>query len=141
MSRPVGARDVPAAQPVKDPSTVDVAGTLKQELIEGVVVRSAVVHADARGTLCEIYNPAWGVHPAPLVYVYQFTIRPGMVKGWHKHHLHDDRIFLSQGTIKVVLYDDRPESRRTGWSTRSTGQPRPATSWSSLPTSSTPTRT
>lgn len=26
------------------------------------------------------------------------------------HHEHDDRIFLSQGTVKVVLYDDRPDS-------------------------------
>jgi dTDP-4-dehydrorhamnose 3,5-epimerase len=42
--------------------------------------------------------------------VYQFTIRSGMAKGWHVHHLHDDRIFLSQGTVKVVLYDDHPES-------------------------------
>ncbi|PYJ72186.1 MAG: hypothetical protein DME75_05715 [Verrucomicrobia bacterium] len=47
-------------------------------------------------------------HPAPIVYVYQFTIRPGKVKGWHIHHLHDDRIFISQGTVKVVLYDNRP---------------------------------
>jgi len=101
-------------KPVKDRSTVDPSGNRKQQLIEGVVIRQPAVHADARGTLCEIYSPDWGVHVEPLVYVYQFTIRPGMIKGWHKHYLHDDRIFLSQGTIKVVLYDDRPESSTHG---------------------------
>ena len=79
-------------------------------LIEGVKLRPATTLADERGTLCEILNPAWDLHPAEIVYVYQFTIRPGKIKGWHQHHLHDDRIFLSQGTVKVILYDDRPES-------------------------------
>lgn len=97
-------------QPKKDESTVTSAGESKSPLIEGVIIRQATTQTDARGTVCEILNPDWGVHPAPLTYVYQFTIRPGMVKGWHVHHLHDDRIFISQGTLRVVLYDDRPDS-------------------------------
>ena len=36
------------------------------------------------------------------------------MKGWHVHHLHDDRIFISQGHVKVVLYDSRPESPTHG---------------------------
>lgn len=98
------------AQPKKDVQTVTPAGDPVQPLIHGVVVRPAVTQTDDRGTLCEIFNPSWGVHPAPLTYVYQFTIRPGRIKGWHAHHLHDDRIFISQGTLRVVLYDDRPDS-------------------------------
>src|SRR3954471_19203358 len=97
-------------QPIKDPPTVTADGQRLGTRIEGVEVRRAVTHTDERGTLCEILNPAWNVHPLPLVYVYQFTIRPGKVKGWHVHRLHDDRIFISLGTIKVVLYDTRPES-------------------------------
>lgn len=96
--------------PLKDVQTIGQDGQPIVQWIDGIVIRPAVTHADERGTLCEIYAPAWGVHPAPLVYVYQFTIRPGRVKGWHKHHLHDDRIFISMGTVKVVLYDDRPDS-------------------------------
>ena len=97
-------------QPKKDIQTVTPDGTSIEPLIHGVIIRPAVTLVDDRGTLCEILNPAWGVHPAPLTYVYQFTIRPGKIKGWHAHHQHDDRIFISQGEIKVVLYDDRPES-------------------------------
>src|SRR4051794_34067185 len=82
------------ARAVKDVQTVTHDGKPTTRLIDGVVIRPAVTHPDERGTLCEIFNPAWGVHASPLVYVYQFTIRPGMVKGWHVHHLHDDRIFV-----------------------------------------------
>lgn len=96
--------------PKKDVQTVTPAGRSIAPLIDGVRIQNAVTLTDDRGTLCEILDPRRSVHPAPLVYVYQFTIRPGMVKGWHVHRLHDDRIFISQGSIKVVLYDDRPAS-------------------------------
>ncbi|MGI8436920.1 MAG: cupin domain-containing protein [Chthoniobacterales bacterium] len=96
--------------PKKDVQTTTESGDPILDLIAGVEIRPATTLVDERGTLCEILSPAWEVHEAPIVYVYQFTIRPGKIKGWHQHHLHDDRIFLSQGTVKVVLYDDRPES-------------------------------
>ncbi len=83
-------------------------------LIDGVVIRHQVTQVDERGTLCEILDPRWGVNESPIVYVYQFTIRPGKAKGWHVHRLHDDRIFISRGEIKVVLYDDRADSPTQG---------------------------
>lgn len=97
-------------QPQKDVQTVTPEGAPLQPLIDGVQIRPAVTQTDERGTLCEIFNPQWAFHPDPITYVYQFTIRPGMIKGWHVHHLHDDRIFINQGAVKVVLYDDRPAS-------------------------------
>jgi dTDP-4-dehydrorhamnose 3,5-epimerase len=103
-----------ARQPKKDVQTVTPEGKSIAPRIHGVVLREAVTQIDDRGTLCEIYNPAWGVHPAPLAYVYQFTIRPGKIKGWHIHHLHDDRIFVSHGAIKVVLFDTRKDSPTFG---------------------------
>ena len=94
----------------KDAQTVTAEGQTVSPLIDGVLIQPAITQADERGTVCEILNPTRCVHPGPLVYVYQFTIRPGKVKGWHVHYLHEDRNFISQGTIKVVLYDSRPES-------------------------------
>jgi dTDP-4-dehydrorhamnose 3,5-epimerase len=101
-------------QPRQDRMTVTKEGQPVTQLIDGVVIRPATTQIDGRGTLCEILRPDWGFHPAPFSYVYQFTIRPGMCKGWHQHHQHDDRIFLSQGTVKVVLYDPRRESPTYG---------------------------
>jgi dTDP-4-dehydrorhamnose 3,5-epimerase len=102
------------SKPLKDLPTVTAEGERLGERIDGVVVRRAVTQTDERGTLCEIFNPAWAVHPAPLVYAYQFTVRPGKIKGWHSHRLHDDRIFISRGEVRVVLYDSRIDSPTHG---------------------------
>jgi dTDP-4-dehydrorhamnose 3,5-epimerase len=101
-------------EPKQDVQTVTPAGESVQKLIEGVILRPAMTLTDERGTLVEILRDDWQVHPAPINSVYQFTIHPGKVKGWHVHHLHDDRIFISQGMVKVVLYDNRPTSPTYG---------------------------
>ena len=97
-------------QPRKDIQTVSPEGRSIKPIIDGVRIRPALTIPDERGTVCEIYNPAWGFDDAPLVYAYQVTIRPGRIKGWVVHRQQDDRLFFSFGTMKVVLYDDRPES-------------------------------
>ncbi|HEX2085372.1 MAG TPA: dTDP-4-dehydrorhamnose 3,5-epimerase family protein [Solirubrobacteraceae bacterium] len=84
------------------------------QLIDGVRIRPAVTHPDERGTLTEIFDPRWQFDDAPLVYVYQVTIRPGQDKGWTLHERQADRIFLSTGAIKVVLYDGREGSPTRG---------------------------
>lgn len=94
----------------KDQQSITQEGKLTQELIEGVKIRMAKTITDDRGTVCEIFNPAWDFHPDPLVFIYQVTIRPGKIKGWVKHTTYDDRSFISKGTIKVVLFDDREDS-------------------------------
>jgi dTDP-4-dehydrorhamnose 3,5-epimerase len=98
----------------QDVQTVRADGEPVAPLIDGLLIRPQVTQFDERGTLCEILDPRWGVTESPIVYVYQFTIRPGKAKGWHVHRLHDDRIFISQGEIKVVLYDDRADSPTHG---------------------------
>ena len=94
----------------KDVQTVTSDGVPVAELIDGVVIRPQVTQFDDRGTLCEILDLRWGVADSTIVSVYQMTIRPGMAKGWHMHRRHDDRIFISRGEVKVVLYDDRESS-------------------------------
>lgn len=99
-----------STQPNKDQQTVTTSGERLQSYIDGVRLHYVNTQVDERGTLVEIYNPAWNFHEAPLVYVYQMTIRPNHVKGWVVHFEQDDRLFLNQGTVKIVLYDDRPDS-------------------------------
>jgi dTDP-4-dehydrorhamnose 3,5-epimerase len=94
--------------------TVTREGERVDSLIDGVVLRAAKTHPDERGTLCEIYDPEWRLTDDPLVYVYQVTIRPGQVKGFVLHLTYSDRLFFSQGTVKVVLYDDREGSPTRG---------------------------
>ena len=46
--------------------------------------------------------------------VYMTTAYPGVVKGWHYHQKQTDNFVVIQGMMKVVLYDDRPESPTRG---------------------------
>jgi dTDP-4-dehydrorhamnose 3,5-epimerase len=102
------------AAATKFPQTVTKESQPLDALIDGVVTRQAVTHPDERGTLTEIFNPAWDLSDEPLVYVYQITIRPGQVKGFVLHRTYSDRLFFSLGTLKVVLYDDREDSPTRG---------------------------
>ena len=95
---------------VKDSPTVTPEGKPLFELIDGVRVRPAVTQADERGTVCEMFNPAWGFDDAPLVYVYQASLLPGYVKGWVVHLEQDDRLFFAGGRVRVVLFDGRQGS-------------------------------
>jgi dTDP-4-dehydrorhamnose 3,5-epimerase len=97
-------------EPVRDSQTVTPEGRRLGEEIDGVRIRQAVTQTDERGSLCEIYDVRWGFTDEPLVYVYTVKIPPGQKRGWVVHADQDDRIFISTGAVKVVLYDARPDS-------------------------------
>ena len=102
------------ASAVRDGQTVTPDGERTATPLEGVSQRRARTHVDDRGTLVEILDPRWGWHPAPIVYAYAFTERPGSAKGWAIHKEHEDRYFLVSGELELVLYDVRPESSTCG---------------------------
>lgn len=102
------------AAAVKDKATVTSEGKPTRRLTEGVVIREVPTHLDARGSVVEMFDPAWGWHPDPIVFAYSFSIKPGYVKGWNLHQLHEDRYFLLQGEMELVLYDPRPKSATCG---------------------------
>ena len=99
---------------VQDKATVSSAGEPLTVLPHGVAFHRAPTHIDERGSVCELFDPRWNWHPDPLVFVYSFTIRPGKVKGWGMHKLHEDRYFVLSGEMEVVLYDARADSPTRG---------------------------
>lgn len=99
---------------VRDPQLVNPDGTPVQQLPHGVTFRDSPTHSDRRGTVCELFDPRWGWHDAPLVFSYMYTIRPGMIKGWGMHMEHEDRYFIIFGELEIVMYDDRPDSPTRG---------------------------
>jgi dTDP-4-dehydrorhamnose 3,5-epimerase len=96
--------------PIKEQQTVTADGKSVQKFIDGLLVRPASPHVDRRGEVVEVYNPAWKVHPAPMVYAYQATVRPQAIKGWIVHKKQDDRIYTCLGVMRWVFYDDREKS-------------------------------
>ncbi len=99
---------------VRDSQTVTPEGQPMRRLTEGVVIRDVQTHSDERGSVFEVFDTRWPSHPDPLVFAYCFTIRPGIVKGWNLHKEHEDRYFLLQGELELVLFDPRPESSTCG---------------------------
>ena len=104
----------PSDPPRPDPATVTPDGTPLTPRIDGVVLRYQRPIEDRRGEVLEVYRPSWGVHEEPLVYVYQVRIRPGAVKGWVRHEVQADRLFMISGALRWALYDDRPGSATHG---------------------------
>lgn len=98
----------------RDPQSVRADGTSVRPLTDGVRRRATTTFADARGSVVEMFDPRWNWHPDPLVFAYSFTIRPGFVKGWNLHQDHEDRYFILQGEMELVLFDPRPESPTCG---------------------------
>ena len=98
----------------QDPATVTADGRRLDKLPDGVTFHKIVTHVDGRGTVFEMFDHRWKWHDDPIEFVYCFTIRPGMIKGWGMHKKHDDRYCLMYGELLVVLYDDRPESPTRG---------------------------
>ena len=103
-----------SAGPRRDSQLATRDGRPLEELIDGVMIREARTIPDDRGTVCVIFDPRWGFTEEPMVYAYQVTIRPGAVKGWIRHATYEDRLFMSSGTFKWVLYDDREGSPTRG---------------------------
>lgn len=104
----------PMDLPRRDTATVTSDGTPLAPRIDGVVVRYQRPIEDRRGEVLEVYRPSWGVDEEPLVYVYQVRIRPGAVKGWVRHEIQADRLFMIAGALRWALFDDRPGSPTHG---------------------------
>ncbi len=101
-------------QPTKDRQTITPDGEILKPQIDGLIIRRAPPIEDERGEIVEVYNPAWGIHPDPLVYVYQTSVRPGAIKGWIVHRVNEDRLFMSRGVTRWAFYDDRANSPTHG---------------------------
>jgi dTDP-4-dehydrorhamnose 3,5-epimerase len=102
------------AMPEKSPQTVTVNGARVAPIIHGVRIHQQVTQQDERGSVTEVYSPFWNFDDVPLVFLYTVAVRPGKVKGWAVHYEQIDRYFFYEGTLKLVLYDDRSDSPTHG---------------------------
>ena len=85
-----------------------------QTLIEGVAVKEMSNVLKNNGHLTEIYRRDWHLDNQPVDQVFQVTLRPEGISAWHVHQTTTDRLFVSLGTLKIVLFDPRPESATYG---------------------------
>lgn len=78
-------------------------------MINGVLIKQLVTHADDRGYFREVLRQddkllsRFGQTSVTLTY-------PGVIKAFHWHEKQDDLWYVAQGMAQVVLYDKRKSS-------------------------------
>lgn len=88
-------------------------------MVKGVQVIPLIAHMDDRGYLIEIARRAGApephsvVHQFGQVYLVGNTTR-GTIRAFHKHNELWDWFFISHGSAKFVLVDDRDDSPTKG---------------------------
>lgn len=86
---------------------------IKGEMIDGVVVRQLTKIPDERGSIMHMIKKEDDEFNA-FGEIYFSTIYPGVIKGWHIHKEMELNYAVVTGDIKMVLYDDRKESKTKG---------------------------
>jgi dTDP-4-dehydrorhamnose 3,5-epimerase len=81
--------------------------------IDGVIVTPLARIADERGTILHMLR-ADDPHFLGFGEIYFSTVYLGVIKGWHIHREKTLNFAVPVGRIKLVLYDDRPESATRG---------------------------
>lgn len=82
-------------------------------MIQDVVTKKLKVVPDERGRLMEILRIDDECFQK-FGQCYMTTNYPGVVKAWHFHKIQTDFVTCVRGTIKVVLFDAREDSKTKG---------------------------
>lgn len=77
--------------------------------IDGVVLRRLTTNGDDRGDLTVLLSSHY-VPDAATPHVYMVTAAPGSIRAWVYHKRQSDRLAFTNGRMREVLYDLRPES-------------------------------
>ena len=98
----------------RDTATVTPDGLPLATTIDGVKTRSTPNHVDHRGSVFEIFEGENDYWNSPVVYAYQFSVRPHGMKGWGLHEQKHDRYTIISGEVLLFLWDDRAGSPTRG---------------------------
>lgn len=82
-------------------------------MIFGVKIKDLKFIPDERGRLMEILRSDEEIFQK-FGQIYMTTNYPGVVKAWHYHQKQTDNICCLKGMIKIVLYDNRGDSKTKG---------------------------
>ena len=87
---------------------------VRRDLIEGVAVREVRNVVTHNGITTELFRRDWGIVDYEIPQMIHVALRGNAVSAWHMHERKTDHVFVVGGHIKVVLYDDRDDSRTRG---------------------------
>lgn len=85
-----------------------------RDLVHGVQLKEVRHVPKANGYVTELFRRDWGLDGGEVDQVFQVSLDPGTVSAWHMHRNTTDRLFASQGSLLIVLYDARRHSPSYG---------------------------
>ena len=98
----------------KDGQTVTADWTPLMDLLHGVSVREVRNVPKRDGLLTEVFRREWAGAAAHVDQVFQVRLEPGGISAWHTHRHTTDRLFVTAGLMRIVLYDARSVSPTHG---------------------------
>ena len=84
------------------------------DAIDGVEIKRLVTRTDERGFFREVLRVTDDVFPEGFGQWSHSRMYHDVAKAWHVHQRQTDWWYVGMGTIKVALYDTRPESPTRG---------------------------
>jgi dTDP-4-dehydrorhamnose 3,5-epimerase len=85
-----------------------------RRLIDGVVMRDVRNVLKSNGLLTEIFRRDWFDDEVRVDQVFQVIVESHGVSAWHAHEQAVDRLFVTEGRMRIVLYDAREDSPTFG---------------------------
>lgn len=98
----------------KDAQVISEDWHLLKKTIEGVHIKEVLHVPRDHGVITEVFRPEWDPTTLPIVQVYQSLLFTGAIGAWSCHARTVDRLFVTKGHLKAVLYDGREESPTYG---------------------------
>ncbi|MDZ4736309.1 MAG: dTDP-4-dehydrorhamnose 3,5-epimerase family protein [Rhodospirillaceae bacterium] len=100
---------------VKDVATVSSGGDLLFDPIAGVQVRELRNQfTRVGGTTTEFYCYDWFDPPVAIRQMVHVVMQPGVVSAWHFHAKQTDVLVVTNGVLRIALFDDREGSPTRG---------------------------
>ena len=104
---------LPHAQ--KDPQSITSDWQLtSQKLIADVEIKEVKAVPTGYGHLIEVFRTDWFAESEAVNQIFLTHIAPGSISAWHLHEVTTDRLFVSEGMMRIVLYDNRSGSPTRG---------------------------
>tara|TARA_B100000401_G_C52805284_1_gene720813 strand:- start:2068 stop:2517 length:450 start_codon:yes stop_codon:yes gene_type:complete len=82
-------------------------------MIDGIIIKDLKKIADERGAIFHMLKKS-DTNFSKFGEIYFATAYPGVIKGWHLHTKQEQNYAVIKGMIKLVLYDDRQDSKTKG---------------------------
>jgi dTDP-4-dehydrorhamnose 3,5-epimerase len=87
---------------------------MEDKMIEGVMLKELMTHADDRGYFREIIRSTDEIFPEGFGQWSHSLMFNGVIKAWHYHNIQTDWFYVVHGVLRIGLHDLRSGSPTKG---------------------------